>query len=67
MANRYAKNLEGSGSGATVAKSGTSQKVSMPGERTAAWPTPGPVWASSFNRKTRVPVVKTRARKHGLD
>ena len=36
-------------------------------ERTAAWPAPGPVWATSFNRKTRVPVVKTRARKHGID
>lgn len=67
MANRYAKNLEGAGRGATVAKAGTSPKVSMPGERTAAWPTPSPVWKTSFNRSTRVPVVKTRARKHGID
>ena len=45
----------------------TSQHVGPVKERTAAWPTPGPTWKTSFNVKTRVPVVKTRARKHGID
>ena len=36
-------------------------------ERTASWPVPGPQWGSSFNRATRVPVVKTRAKKGGID
>ena len=37
------------------------------GEKTAAWPDPTPHWKGSFNRATRVPVVKTRARKGGID
>lgn len=45
----------------------SSQKVGAVKERTAAWPTPGPTWKTSFNVKTRVPVVKTRAKKAGID
>lgn len=36
-------------------------------ERTAAWPAPGPISSFSFNRTTKVPVVKTRAAKAGVD
>lgn len=45
-----------------VEKAGT--KLS---EKTANWPDPGPHWDTSFNRATKVPVVKTRAKKGGLD
>lgn len=36
-------------------------------ERTARWPDPTPHWATSFNRTTKVPVVKTRTKKGGID
>lgn len=36
-------------------------------EKTTTYPDVGPHWGSSFNRTTRVPVVKTRAQKKGLD
>lgn len=48
-------------------RAGVSPNAPEVRERTAAWPTPSPTWATSFNRKTKVPVVKTRAAKHGLD
>lgn len=57
-------------------RSGTGNSMERPGkkkgapdvaEKTANWPTPGPTWAGSFNRETKVPVVKTRAKKHGID
>lgn len=35
-------------------------------ERTAGWPQPGPYWKSSFNRTSKMPVVKTRAAKRGI-
>lgn len=36
-------------------------------EKTASWPDVGPHWGSSFNRATKMPVVKTRPAKKGLD
>lgn len=36
-------------------------------ERTAAWPDPKPHWNGSFNAKTRAAVVKTTARRAGID
>lgn len=35
--------------------------------RSINWPTPGPVWGTSFNRKVKAPVVHTHAVKHGVD
>ena len=47
--------------GAEAAK----QKVT---ERTASWPTPGPMRAGGgFNRKTKVPTVKVSAKHAGCD
>ena len=46
---------------------GTADKPGAIQERTAPWPKPGPTWGSSFNRKTKAAVVKTRAAKHGVD
>ena len=37
------------------------------GEKTANWPTPTPSPGVGFNRRTNWPVVKTRAKKAGID
>ena len=36
-------------------------------ERTAPWPTPGPMRKTGFNRKTKMPTVKVSARHAGCD
>lgn len=36
-------------------------------ERTSNWPDPQPHWTGSFNRKTKAHVVKTTAKRAGLD
>ena len=36
-------------------------------ERTANWPDPTPHWKGSFNAKTKAHVVKTTAKRAGLD
>lgn len=36
-------------------------------ERTANWPDPKPHWKGSFNSKTKAHVVKTTAKRGGLD
>lgn len=36
-------------------------------EKTVNWKNAGAEWGSSFNRKTKMPVVKTRAVKRGID
>lgn len=45
---------------------GEAPAAALPGERTAAWPSAGRVGPMPFNRATKVPVVKTTARKQGL-
>lgn len=56
-----------SGSGTAAERPGKKHDAPKGKERTANWPTPGPIWKGSFNRATKVPVVKTRATKHGMD
>lgn len=53
--------------GNSMERPGTKKGAPDVKEKTANWPTPGPTWAGSFNRETKVPVVKTRAKKHGID
>lgn len=60
------KKISGPGRG-PVQKAGLSGKGKMPGEKTANWKSPGPTKGSNFNRKMKSPVVKTRAKKHGVD
>ena len=36
-------------------------------EKVPDWKPAGKGWGSSFNRKTKMPVVKTRAKKQGID
>lgn len=70
MPNRYYSpfsQLKTGRSGKPVERPGKKKDAPEVKERTANWPTPGPTWAGSFNRSTKVPVVKTRAKKHGID
>lgn len=46
---------------------GAAKKLWDGKERTASWPSAGKGWGSSFNRATRVPVVKTRPAKQDID
>lgn len=53
------------GRSGTPGAEATGRKIS---ERTAAWPAPGPMRkGGGFNRKTKADVVKTRAKKAGVD
>lgn len=36
-------------------------------DRALPWPGATPAWGTSFNRTTKMPVVKTRVVKHGVD
>lgn len=74
MASRFAPQSPRPLHKAPVARAGTSGTPGAEaarraiGERTAAWPTPGPMrTGGGFNRKTKADVVKTRAKKAGLD
>lgn len=59
------------GKGAPTGPHGGTPVAEMKGpltEKTANWPTDiGPKWATTYNRKTRVPVVKQYAKKYGVD
>ena len=52
------------GKGGTLGAEAAGRKIT---ERTAAWPSPGPTPGIGFNRKTRAHVVKTTAKRAGLD
>jgi hypothetical protein len=55
--------------GAPTGPPGTANAESKGGplkETTANWPTVGPVWQTSYNRKTKVPVVHTTPKKYGV-
>lgn len=36
-------------------------------DKPVGYPKPSPTWPGSFNRATKMPVVKTRVDKHGVD
>lgn len=68
MPNAYTAKITRKGGAPSPGTPGSASASAGPvKERTVAWPTPGPVWKTSFNVKTRVPVVKTRAKKAGID
>lgn len=71
MANRFYSEVSVSGetrvkSGKRPASPGGSSKNLPLNERTASWPKPNPIWKDSFNCCSKVPVVTTRAAKHGI-
>lgn len=48
-------------------EAGESPRPGRVEERTAKWPKPGPMPGVGFNRTTKMPVVKTRPAKGGVD
>lgn len=70
---RYTKPLDSykitapAGPKKAMGASGKTPTASMGGEKTANWKNAGAAWGSSFNRATKVSVVKTRAAKAGID
>jgi len=46
-------------------RAGSKPSGKVPGDRTAAWPKPGPTWGNAFNRKTKWPIVRASVAKHG--
>jgi hypothetical protein len=71
MASAYYSDVRGvkakKGKGAPTGAEGTAPAPGKIKEKTVAWPTVGPTWGTSFNRKTKVPVVKQYAKKYGVD
>jgi len=65
LSSSTSKSFGASGSGSSGGSSGGGRGSG--GEKTANWPTPTPSPGVGFNRRTNWPVVKTRAKKAGID